>query len=112
MTVRTEDRESYRVAVNWLSGALHELPAGVLWGPNGATAADCQEMLDGLEEYAHLCARLRLDDDQHREFIEQCRWHFEHYPSYLGRRRHFANYEQYVTERHGPLRVANPVRPW
>ena len=38
-------------------------------------------MLTGLQEFASVCVRLGVDD--HAEFIEGCRWHFEHYPHYL-----------------------------
>lgn len=110
MRAETErDRAAYWKARDWLSYAVHELPAGVLDGPMGASAEACAEMLEGLEEFQGLCSRLGLDD--HAEFIEGCRWHFEHYPHYLGRRRHFTNYEDYTIDRKGPVRVADPPPP-
>ncbi|GAA4117772.1 hypothetical protein GCM10022415_15990 [Knoellia locipacati] len=66
-------------------------------------------MLEGLEDFALHCARLGLTD--HEEFVAQCRWHFEHYPHYLGRRRHFVDYATYIRDRHGPLRVSPPPVP-
>lgn len=104
------DVKAYDAFRNWIDTAVHELPSGVLWGANSATAEECAEMLDGLEEFAALCRRLSLLD--HSDYVEGCRWHFEHYPHYLGRRRHFANYESYVRTRHGPLHLAAPPRPW
>lgn len=100
------DREAYRHAMDWLTAAVHELPAGVLDGADAATPEACAEMLVELEEFRNVCLRLGLDD--HRVFIEQCRWHFEHYPHYLGRQRHFATYATYVEDRRGPLRVVLP----
>jgi hypothetical protein len=66
-------------------------------------------MLDGLDEFSRVCDRLGLDD--HQEFIDGCRWHFEHYSHYLGRRRHFVDYATYVRDRHGPARVSPPPAP-
>ena len=104
-----DERRAYREARGWLLYAVHELPAGVLCGPNAATAAECAEMLHGLDDFASLCSRLQLTD--HEEFIEQCRWHFDHYPHYLGRRRHFVDYASYVADRAGPMTVSAPPMP-
>ncbi|GAA1404508.1 hypothetical protein ACFQZ4_28760 [Catellatospora coxensis] len=103
------DRARYARDRDWIAYALHELPAGVLWGADGATPAQCAEMLDGLDEFADVCRRLGLND--HTEFIEECRWHFEHYPHFLGRRRHFVDYATYIRDRHGPARVEPPPPP-
>ncbi|MFI7247071.1 hypothetical protein [Micromonospora chalcea] len=103
------DRDRYRHGRRWLEHAVHELPAGVLWGADGATPAQCAEMLDGLDEFARTCARLGLDD--HTGFIEDCRWHLDHYPHYLSRRRHVADYPTYIRDRRGPLRVSSPPTP-
>jgi hypothetical protein len=67
-------------------------------------------MRDGLDEFAGVCDRLGLDD--HAEFIDGCRWHFEHYPHYLGRRHHFVDYATYIRDRHGPLHVSPPGPAW
>jgi hypothetical protein len=105
-----DDRDQYEHDRDWIGLALHELPAGVLWGGvNGATAEQCATMLAALDDFAALCERLGLDD--HADFIDACRWHFDHYPHYLGRRRHFAGYASYVRDRHGPERVASPPSP-
>ncbi|MFD6611841.1 hypothetical protein ACFWD1_23520 [Micromonospora chalcea] len=103
------DQDRYRHNRRWLEHAVHELPAGVLWGADGATPAQCAEMLDGLDEFARTCARLGLDD--HTGFIEECRWHFDHYPHYLSRRRHVADYPTYIRDRRGPMRVSSPPSP-
>src|SRR3954468_1011402 len=85
-----------------LKYAVHELPAGVLYDANSANAKQCQEWLADLNEFELLCRDL---DRDHSAFLEDCRWHFEHYAHYLGRRRHFVNYRTYIEERNGPLRV-------
>jgi hypothetical protein len=103
------DEARYRRDIAWLTGAIHELPAGVLWGADAASPEQCADMMEGLAEFERLCVRLGLSD--HSEFIEGCRWHLEHYPHYVGRRRHFIDYATYVHDRHGPLRVAPPPPP-
>jgi hypothetical protein len=99
---KKSDREQYSTLLEQLRYAVHELPAGVLYGADGATEKQCAEWMQDLLVFEQLCERLNND---HRAFIEGCRWHFEHYPHYLGRRRHFTSYEQYTIERHGPLKV-------
>jgi hypothetical protein len=102
------DRERYRRDLNWLWGAVHELPSGVLWGADAASKAQCAEMMTGLQEFESVCQRLGLED--HADFIQNCRWHFEHYPHYLERRRHFADYVTYIRDRRGPLTVSLPTQ--
>ncbi len=97
-----ESNERYEHVLRLLKYAVHELPAGVLYGANGANAKQCQEWLADLDEFELLCRDLGHD---HSAFVEDCRWHFEHYAHYLGRRRHFVNYRTYIEERNGPLRV-------
>lgn len=110
MTSGTQsDRDQYHRERQWIDYAVHELPSGVLWGADGATPEQCKEMLDGLDAFDRLCAVLALDD--HAEFIDACRWHFDHYPHYLSRRRHFVDYETYIRDRRGPVRVLVPPAP-
>jgi hypothetical protein len=104
MTTR-ELSERYTRLLGLLKYAVHELPAGVLYGTDGANAKQCAEWMGDLNEFEALCGE--LDHDQ-RPFIEDCRWHFEHYPHYLGRRRHFVDYRKYIEDRDGPLTVRAP----
>jgi hypothetical protein len=92
----------YEELLNALRYAVHELPAGVLYGADAANAKQCIELMGDLNEFERLCAQLSRD---HGVFCDGCRWHFEHYPHYLGRRRHFNSYEEYIEGRGGPLRV-------
>lgn len=107
VSAEEEDQAAYLVALGWLTYAVHELPAGVLYTHNAATPAECEDLMEGLHEFEQLCRRMGVDQ---QVFIDQCRWHFDHYPHYLGRRRHFSSYEQYVLDRGGPRRVKAPVR--
>ena len=95
-------KERYDFLLRVLRDAVHELPAGVLWGSNGATEQECKELLEGVVELGKVCSELGRDQT---DFLEDCRWHFEHYPHYLERQRHFLSYEQYILDRKGPQRV-------
>ena len=95
----------YEALLSGLRSAVHELPAGVLYGTDGANMKQCGELMEDLAEFEKLCAELSR---KHRALIEGCRWHFEHYPHYLGRRRHFASYQQYIEGRGGPLHINEP----
>ena len=104
-----EDKAEYWRHRAWLEYVMHELPAGVLHGADGASEQECREMMQDLDAFAELCRRLGVAD--HEGFIDSCRWHLDHYPHYLGRRRHFDGYASYVTARGGPLRVEGAAYP-
>ncbi|HXH78031.1 hypothetical protein [Nocardioides sp.] len=108
MSPRETDRARYERDLSWLWAAVHELPSGVLWGTDAASREHCDEMMAGLQEFERVLHRLGLDD--HGEFIEGCRWHFEHYPHYLERRRHFIDYATYTRDRRGPTTVPLPAK--
>ena len=85
-----------------LDYAMHELPAGVLWGPNAADRSQCAELLVDLNRFEELSKQLSIPA---QDFIDACRWHLDHYPHYRSRQRHFADYASYCIDRSGPLRV-------
>jgi hypothetical protein len=97
-----EQRVEFERLLEVLRYSIHELPAGVLGGPDAATPKQCAHLMEDLrrfEELGKLVAR------EMTEFVEDCRWHFEHYPHYLSRSRHFQGYGDYIARREGPLRV-------
>jgi hypothetical protein len=71
----SEASSRYEVLFRRLLHAVHELPAGVLFGANGATEAECKELMEDLLEFERLTTQLGRNNV---EFIEGCRWHFEH----------------------------------
>ena len=85
-----------------LDYSMHELPAGVLWNPDAATASQCIELMVHLNRFVAVSAELSIPTEV---FVEACRWHLDHYPHYLSRRSHFADYANYTADRGGPLRV-------
>lgn len=97
-----DDKNEYEKLLRVLQYSMHELPAGVLWNPNAATAKQCVELMSDLYRFEELSKSLDIDQGN---FIQDCRWHLEHYPHYLSRQKHFSSYAQYIQERKGPLRV-------
>lgn len=74
--------------------SLHELPAGVLYGMDGATAEQCGELERELEEFCRLAAE-HGGEAQYQELIAKARFHFRAYRDYLsgpGRCRSYAEY--------------------
>lgn len=106
MTVRVE----YATYVTYLHHALHELPMGVLGHNDSATEAQCASLRAYLTEFEAFCREHEITGQE--QFIEGCRWHFERYEQYLGRRRHFNGYEEFIRGRGGPLWVERPPSPW
>ena len=97
-TLKREFDQLYSV----LDYSMHELPAGVLWNPDAATPAQCLELMGDLNRFVVVSEQLSIAT---HAFVEACRWHLEHYPHYLSRRRHFVDYAGYISDRGGPLRV-------
>ena len=83
----------------YLEYTLHELPAGVLYGVGGATEEQCAELMQATYELEKLAAARGVDLSM---LVAACRWHYERYPHYLGRRRHFANYADYMARHSAP----------
>ena len=70
----TEKKKSLLAA--WLAYSIHEWPSGVLYGKDGATASQCQEILDAVDElqaldreaeYADLCKDVRAKTRLYRD---------------------------------------------
>ncbi len=97
-----EQRIEFERLLEVLRYSVHELPAGVLGGPNAATPKECVRLMQNLRQFEELSTSVGREMSL---FIEDCRWHFEHYPHYLSRSRHFRGYEDYIVRRGGPLHV-------
>jgi len=81
--------------------ALHELPAGVLYGHDGATIEQCDELLVELSDYERLAMEFGAEEED-RELIAQSRFHIPAYRRYLLEGGRDANYETFLSthERH------------
>jgi hypothetical protein len=98
----SKNEGEFQKLLEGLRYSMHELPAGVLWNPNAATSKQCAELMNDLHRFEELSKTLGIEQNK---FIEDCRWHLEHYPHYLSRQKHFDSYVQYIQERKGPLKV-------
>jgi hypothetical protein len=85
--------------VAWqLEYSLHELPAGVLWGNNGASAEECGWLLDLLDQFrAHVTAL--HDERRFEDLIAECDLHFNAYREYLLAGRPGGSYESFLGRR-------------
>lgn len=94
-----DEKEEYVKLLRYLEYTLHELPAGVLYDANGADAKQCAELMKDTYRLEELAKGIGGDISA---FIEACRWHYERYPHYLERRRHFDCYETYMEKHNAP----------
>ncbi|MCX6950873.1 MAG: hypothetical protein NTV51_01605, partial [Verrucomicrobia bacterium] len=79
---------------------LHELPDGVLYGADGATPAQCEEMLEELREFAAL-VRECGGEAEDPALIEDARFHLVAYRDYVQTRQEGETYADYLAQR-GP----------
>ena len=101
MPTKTE-KEEYQRLLRYLEYTLHELPAGVLYDANGADDKKCAELMEDTYRLEELAVAMGADI---AEFIAICRWHYERYPHYLGRQRHFGSYESYMKKYQAPVKT-------
>ena len=71
---------------SYLGYTLHELPTGVLYGKDGATIPECQELLQLLAEFRGHVAMLD-EVDGYSALIDKCTEHYHGYLDYLRRGR-------------------------
>ena len=76
---------------------LHELPSGVLYGHDGATIPQCQEMLAELDDFVGHVKRLGLADD-YADLISDCRSHYRSYATYLADPRGASSYAEFLSQ--------------
>ena len=59
---------------------LHEIPSGVLYGINGATIAECDELINEVDKYEIVCNKLQFDESK---LIQDCKYYYTNYKDYL-----------------------------
>jgi hypothetical protein len=80
---------------SFLEYTVHELPAGVLYGQNGATATECLELLELLEEFkTHVEAAGRRPEFE--ALIAECELHYRRYREYILAGCPGGSYERFV----------------
>ena len=95
----SESRLKMLQAWAWqLDYTVHEVPAGVLHGNDGATPAQCLELQEWLDEFVEL-ATTQNQVERYRHLIEKCRLHFWAYHEYLISQNQFGSYRDYLEKR-------------
>lgn len=94
-----EADDEYERLLRYLKYTLHELPAGVLYDADAADEKKCAELMRDTYRLEELANARGIDLSG---FIARCRWHYERYPHYLGRRRHFGSYANYMAKHQAP----------
>jgi hypothetical protein len=89
-------RRLLEILAERLRYSLHELPAGVLYGVDGASPEECLELERELGEFCAL-AREEGQDSLHGDLIERCRFHFRAYRDYLANPGPCRSYAEYLT---------------
>lgn len=85
-------------AMSWqFDCSLHELPSGVLYSGNGATAEQCRMLRSELEKFEALVAAHGTSGD-HAKRVAGCRLHNRAYEAWLARRAEFDSYADYLSE--------------
>lgn len=82
----------------YLGYTLHELPDGVLYGHDGASIAECDELLGLLAEFVDLAKKAGLQE-VHAKLIKDCAFHFRSYRDYLVARSWGDTYKTYLESR-------------
>ena len=90
-------RKLLDLLVRRLDYTLHELPSGVLYGHNGATAEQCREMLNELDDFTHRAEMLGVTND-YSDLVAKCRFHYSTYAEYLTDRRGASCYADYLSQ--------------
>lgn len=97
LSISPDDREllelSEKTTRNYLNYTLHELPTGVLYGANGATIEECEELIQEAEKYEIVCNKLQRDES---ELIEECKFYYPAYKAYLSVYKYYKNFDDYL----------------
>jgi hypothetical protein len=83
---------------SYLDYTLHELPAGVLFGADGATPDECDELMGLLDEFrGHL--RVLGTQTKYEELIGDCELHYRAYAEYVRSGCPEGSYERFLERR-------------
>jgi hypothetical protein len=89
-----------RLIANHLRYTLHELPAGVLYGIDGATVEQCDELLAELDEFRALI-EIEGRTADHAPLVAECDRHFKSYKRYLFERPAHESYKHFLDTKDG-----------
>ena len=74
---------------------LHEIPTGVLYGSDGATIEQCEELLNDLTKYKEVCEKLKVDNE---ELITDCEFYYSSYKDYLTIYKNYSGFGDYLSK--------------
>ena len=94
--------DDYTQLLKYLEYTLHELPTGVLYDSDGASEKKCAELMAASYQLEKMAVDRGIEIS---EFLGTCRWHYERYPHYLSRHKHFGSYANYMAKHHAPTRT-------
>ncbi len=78
---------------DYINYTLHELPIGVLYGINGASIEECEELIKQTTEYEEVCRKLNIN---RQELINKCRYYYPAYKNYLTVRKDYNEFSDYI----------------
>ena len=65
-----------------LEYSIHEVPSGVLWGSNGASLEECDELILSLVEFKNILLSFP-HNEEYKQLVEECSFHFAEYKKYI-----------------------------
>jgi hypothetical protein len=83
---------------SYLDYTLHELPDEVLYGQDGATPEQCDDLLGLLTEF-EIHVEILGDQEKYAHLMDECRSHYNSYRDYLLAGRPYGSYEQFLAQR-------------
>lgn len=89
-------RRLLQILADCLRYSLHEIPAGVLYGMDGASPEQCFELEQEVQEFSQIANQEQMTA-QYQPLIDDCLFHFRAYRDYLGKMSQFESYEDYLT---------------
>lgn len=77
----------------YLTSTLHEIPAGVIIGANGATIEECEELIKEADKYEILCNKIKREES---DLIRECKYYYPAYRDYLSVHKNYINFADYL----------------
>jgi hypothetical protein len=77
--------------------SLHEIPAGVLFGMDGASPEQCLELEAELEEFCQLTAAEQMEQN-YVPLVAACRHHFRAYRDFILHKEKYESYAEYLAQ--------------
>ena len=90
---------------SYLEYTLHELPVGVLYGADGASANECEDLLALLGDFKTHVA-VTGQQERYAELIRECDFHYNAYLAYLRSGPPYEGYPKYL-ERVGTVKLCD-----